>query len=187
MAGSVAPVTKTVTYNTITNIPGEPSKCWITRNLGADHESTAFDDDTEPSAGWYWQFNHKQGYKHDGTTLTPKNTWITNPDVSTDWKAANDPCTLELGNGWRIPTSSEWDHVLFDLAWVSGNPKGLWNSGLKVHTAGHLDSDGSLINRGIEGNYCGNSNSYTFLFKKNLMQIGTVNSAYGYPLRCIKD
>ena len=49
VAGSVAPVTKTVTYGTVTNIPGETSKCWITSNLGADHQATAKDDATEVS------------------------------------------------------------------------------------------------------------------------------------------
>ena len=76
VAGTVAPVTKTVTYGTVTNIPGEPAKCWITRNLGASQQATAVNDNTEPSAGWYWQFNKKQGYKHDGTTRTPSTTWI---------------------------------------------------------------------------------------------------------------
>ncbi|MEI7983555.1 MAG: hypothetical protein WCI71_18045, partial [Bacteroidota bacterium] len=71
VAGTVAPVTKTVTYGTVTNIPGEHSKCWITSNLGANHQATAVNDATELSAGWYWQFNRKQGYKHDGTTRTP--------------------------------------------------------------------------------------------------------------------
>ncbi|MEI7727653.1 MAG: hypothetical protein WCK09_21270, partial [Bacteroidota bacterium] len=28
--GGVAPVNKTITYATVTNIPGEPAKCWIT-------------------------------------------------------------------------------------------------------------------------------------------------------------
>ncbi|MEI6437009.1 MAG: hypothetical protein WCP32_19460, partial [Bacteroidota bacterium] len=59
--GAVAPVTKTVTYGTVTNIPGETSKCWITSNLGADHQATAVNDATEASAGWYWQFNLRQG------------------------------------------------------------------------------------------------------------------------------
>ena len=69
--GGVAPVNKTVTYGTTTNIPGEPTKCWITSNLGADHQAASVDDATEASAGWYWQFNREQGYKHVGSTLTP--------------------------------------------------------------------------------------------------------------------
>ena len=114
-SGGVAPVDKTVTYGTVTNIPGETSKCWITSNLGADHQATAVNDATEASAGWYWQFNRMQGYKHDGTTRTPNTTWITSINENLDWQAANDPCALELGNGWRIPTYTEWTNV--DASW----------------------------------------------------------------------
>ena len=32
---------KTVAYGTVTNIPGEPSKCWITSNLGSDHRGNS--------------------------------------------------------------------------------------------------------------------------------------------------
>ncbi|MCX6277714.1 MAG: hypothetical protein NT004_06435 [Bacteroidetes bacterium] len=61
-AGELSPVTKTTTYSTVTGIPGEAAKCWITSNLGSDHQATAVSDATEPSAGWYWQFNRKQGF-----------------------------------------------------------------------------------------------------------------------------
>ncbi|MEI7500788.1 MAG: hypothetical protein WCK84_10110, partial [Bacteroidota bacterium] len=44
IAGDVSPVTKNVTYGTVTNISGELSKCWITRNLGADRQATKKDD-----------------------------------------------------------------------------------------------------------------------------------------------
>ena len=40
-ANGVAPVDKTVTYSTVTGIPGEPTKCWITSNLGASQQATA--------------------------------------------------------------------------------------------------------------------------------------------------
>ncbi len=110
IAGEIAPVDKTVTYGTVTNIPGEPTKCWITSNLGSDHQATAKNDATEASAGWYWQFNRKQGYKHDGTSVTPAWT-TTNINENSDWIAENDPCAIELGNDWRIPTSSEWQNV----------------------------------------------------------------------------
>jgi uncharacterized protein (TIGR02145 family) len=50
VAGVVAPVTKTVTYGTVTNIPGETSKCWITSNLGASQQATAVSDAAEASA-----------------------------------------------------------------------------------------------------------------------------------------
>jgi len=100
VSGGVAPVNKTVTYGTITNIPGEPSKYWITFNLGAHHQATAVNDATEASAGWYWQFNRKQGYKYDGTSRTPNTTWITLINENLDW---NDPWNSGLklhAAGW---------------------------------------------------------------------------------------
>src|SRR4030042_3548467 len=73
-AGDVAPVTKSVSYEIVqTNLSGG-DKCWIARNLGADNQAGSATDDTEASAGWYWQFNRKQGYKHDGATRTPNTT-----------------------------------------------------------------------------------------------------------------
>ena len=119
--GGVAPVNKTVTYGTVTNIPGETSKCWITSNLGADHQATAVNDATEASAGWYWQFNRMQGYKHDGTTRTPNTTWINSINENFDWLAANDPCAIELGTGWRIPTNFEWINVDASGNWTYWN------------------------------------------------------------------
>ena len=120
-AGGVAPVNKVVTYGTITNIPGELSKCWITSNLGADHQATAVDDATEASAGWYWQFDHKQGYKHDGSTRTPNTGWICSIDETSDWIAGYDPCALELGTSWRLPTYTEWNNVDASGNWTNWN------------------------------------------------------------------
>ena len=126
VAGPVAPVTKKVNYGTVNNVPGEPSKCWITSNLGADHQATAVNDDNEPSAGWYWQFNHKQGYKHDGSTITPNTGWISSISETSDWLKTNDPCAIELGNGWRIPTTTEWINVHAAGGWIDWNNS--WNS-----------------------------------------------------------
>jgi hypothetical protein len=153
VAGGVAPVDKTVTYGTVTDIPGEPSKCWITSNLGADHQASAYNDATEASAGWYWQFNRIQGFKHDGTTRTPATTWISSINENLDWQAANDPCALELGSGWRIPTRTEWENVDAAGGWTDWN--GPWNSPLKIHVAGYLwwQSNGILRDRGVGGYY----------------------------------
>ena len=108
LAGAIAPVTKTVRYGAGNSIPGEPTKCWITQNLGADHQATAINDATEASAGWYWQFNRKQGFKHDGTTRTPNTNWINPIDETSDWTTTNDPCSIELGSAWHVPTNTEW-------------------------------------------------------------------------------
>ena len=190
IAGSVAPVSKEVTYGTVTNIPGEPSKCWITSNLGADHQAASVDDSTEASAGWYWQFNKKQGYKHDGITRTPNTIWITNISENSDWIATNDPCMIELGSGWRIPTYSEWLNVSESGSW--GHWYDPWNSDLKLHAAGDLsDSEGFLSLAGHFATYHSSSQlnaslSWPLYFYSD--GSGMANSskkAKGSSIRCV--
>ncbi|MEI7982542.1 MAG: hypothetical protein WCI71_12890, partial [Bacteroidota bacterium] len=191
VAGNVAPVTKTVTYGTVTNISGELSKCWITRNLGASQQATAVSDATELSAGWYWQFNRKQGYKHDGTTRTPATTWISSIAETSDWIPANDPCAIELGNGWRIPTYAEWNNVDNIGNWTNWN--GPWNSGLKLHAAAYLGFiDGSLGSRGSTGYYWSSTqgdatHGWDLYFYSGGSYMYNDNKANSCTLRCLRD
>jgi len=189
VAGNVAPVTKTVTYGTVTNVPGETSKCWITRNLGASQQATAVNDATEASAGWYAQFNRKQCYKHDGSTLVPSWT-ISSINENSDWQLVNDPCNVEFGTTWRVPTNTEWYNV--DNAGGWGNWNDPWNSVLVLHAAGDLNSSGSLSGRGTYGSYWGNTQSnatdgQNLHFFSGNSYTGTTNKANGMPIRCIKD
>ena len=190
-AGTVAPVSKTVTYGTVSDIPGAPGKCWITSNLGADNQATAKNDATEASAGWYWQFNRKQGFKHDGSTRTPNTTWIDDIDEDLDWQVQNDPCTIELGTSWRIPTKTEWENVSASGLWTNWNNP--WNSDLKMHAAGYLDSyDGSLSGRGTQGRYWSSVNSYSsrgwgLNFYVSYFYISPMDKTNGIPLRCLMD
>ena len=189
-AGTVAPVTKTVTYGTVTNIPGEVSKCWITRNLGASQQPTAVDDNTEASAGWYWRFNRLQGYKHDGTTLTP--AWASFSSESTDWESVNDPCTILLGNPWRIPTYTEWLNVDANGNWI--NWLGPWNSGLKIHAEGYLNhfENGVVTNRGAAGYYWSSTqltsvNAWALYFDIGNSNMEHSFKPFGYSTRCIRN
>ena len=192
LAGAVAPVNKTVTYGTVTNIPGEPAKCWITSNLGADHQATAVNDSTEASAGWYWQFNRKQGYKHDGTTRTPNTTWITYISENTNWIAANDPCNIELDPTWHIPTSAEWYNVQNIGGWTSLCDA--WTSDLKLHATGLLGySDGSLNYRGSDGLYWssmesdGAQRAWFPSFDPVTSYIMSTYNMYGMSIRCLRE
>ena len=189
-AGEVAPVNKTTTYGTVTNIPGEETKCWITSNLGSDHQATAVDDGTEASAGWYWQFNHKQGYKNDGSTVTPSWT-ITSISESSDWTADNDPCNIELGSAWHIPTNTEWRNVDQTGNWINWN--GPWGSGLKLHAAGGLDnSDGSLWYRNMlgfywsSGRYDDTNGIFLYFYSGNCFRSYDVK-ACGFSVRCVRN
>ena len=191
VAGNIAPVTKTVTYGTITGIPGETAKCWITRNLGAAQQAGAVNDNTEASAGWYWQFNRKQGYQHDGTTRTPNTTWITPISEDTNWEPANDPCALLLSSAWRIPTETEWANVDAAGAWT--NYQGAFNSDLHLHAAGDLrSSDGTLERRGSDGYYLSSAqfnvaNSSALRINSSGSQMVSFGKTYGYSVRCLRD
>ena len=191
ITGDVAPVNKSVVYGTVTNIPGEPSKCWITSNLGASHQATLHNDTTEASAGWYWQFNRMQGYKHSGITRTPSTGWISTViSENLNWEPANDPCTIELGSPWRMTTETEWINVDAAASWTEWT--GPWESDLHVHAAGYLGlSNGGLVNRGLAGNYwtsIQNDGVYGRLMNitNTLSQTDPSDKRHGMTIRCIQ-
>jgi len=193
--GGVAPETKGIVYKTtLTNLAG-PSNCWITQNLGATRRATSATDNTEDAAGWYWQFNRKQGYKHDGGTLAPE--WPSgsineNNPPEPAWKPANDPCTILLGTGWRIPTSSEWGNAKINGGpW--GNATDTFNSVLRLHSAGYiLPGTGALTDRSTYGYYWSSSQNEPTdgrpLWISNTgCYIDSGLKAHGFSVRCLKD
>jgi hypothetical protein len=147
-------------------------------------------DNTEASAGWYWQFNLQQGYKHDGTTRTPNTTWIGSINENTNWLASTDPCIIELGTGWRIPTSTEWYNVDNVGGWININ--GPWNSALKMHCAGYLNYTNALLTyRGTNGIYWSSTQHDTsqgkhLYFFSNTCYVWQGYKSYGSNLRCLK-
>jgi len=190
LAGAVAPVNKTVTYGTVTGIPGELTKCWITRNLGASQQATVVSDATEASAGWYFQFNRKQGYQYISSRI-PATAWISSISETFDWTIANDPCAIELGTGWRIPTFTEWNNVNASGNWTNWN--GPYGSALKLHAAGFLYfSDGSLLYRGSYGYYWSSTQNYATAgvgldFSSGSSYMGNDDKAAGLSIRCLRD
>ncbi len=190
-AGSVAPVTKTVRYGVVeTDLTGS-KKCWITQNLGAGRQALSATDNSEASAGWYWQFNRKQGYNHDGTTRTPNSNWITSINENSDWLPANDPCTLLLGSGWRLPTGTEWETTDDTGGWDNYNKT--FGSVLKLHAAGYLSSsDGSLGSRGSFGSCWSSSQDDSgrgrnLGFDSGYSSMCVDYKAYGFSARCLRD
>lgn len=190
-AGPIAPVDKNVNYGTVeTNLTGN-NKCWITQNLGSDRQALSATEGTESSAGWYWQFNCKQGFKHDGSTRTPNTTWISNISENSDWLLANDPCTLLLGSGWRLPTRTEWYTADATGGW--DNYSETYSSVLKLHAAGFLgSSDGSLSGRGSYGLYWSSSQndsdfSHYLAFYNGDSGMGSTTKATGFSARCLRD
>lgn len=190
-AGSVAPVSKTVNYNVaLTDLSGE-TKCWITQNLGADFQATTVNDNSEAAAGWYWQFNHHQGYKHDGSNRTPNSAWISPISENTNWNAFNDPCNLLLGANWRIPTVSEWQAVISNGGWANYN--NAYNSDLKLHAAGYLYwNTGNLSERSNYGLYWSNGqnnnqSAYNLFIAYGQSMINYNDKSAALTIRCLSD
>jgi len=185
-----APVTKKVSYHSVSSMLSGKAVCWLTQNLGADSIASSNSDATEASGGWYWQFNRIQGFKNDGIIRTPATSWISISE-SSNWIAINDPCSQLLGSGWRIPTKTEWGNVI-----ANGNlaTTMAYNSPLKMHIAGNLDN-GSFINkRGIStGFYWGSTqtsvlNGYSLYFSTaGVTNYDLHNKFYGFSLRCLRD
>jgi hypothetical protein len=189
-AGDVSPVSKTLIYGIVqTNLSGS-NKCWINKNLGADDRANSATDAREEAAGWYWQFNRKQGFKHDGSTRTPGTTWITSIVENSNWTIANDPCNILLGTGWRLPTYSEWANA--NGSWSSSSDT--YTSVLKLHVSGLLGpSDGILYFRGLYGFYWSSTQGSTntrglYLdFRDSWSNTAYCSKWYAYPVRCLKD
>jgi len=187
--GDVCPETVTITYKTvIVDLTGQ-TKIWLAQNLGSTQQATLVTDSSNASAGWYWQFNRKQGYK-----IGPSPEWmITSIEEDSNWLAENDPCTLLLGTGWRIPTQNEWAAVDTNDLWYNYN--NAFESPLKLHGAGNLSSSfGSLRYRGERGYYwSGNQWDIScgvilYMDESSCITCGSsVEKAFGYTVRCLKD
>jgi uncharacterized protein (TIGR02145 family) len=185
--GDISPETVTITYKTVVTDLSGSTKTWLAQNLGATQQATSEIDPSAASAGWYWQFNRKQGYK-----VGPVPSWtITSIDESSEWTSANDPCTLLLGTGWRIPTSAEWTSADSTGSWNNYNDT--FNSVLKLHAAGYLNySSGALNYRGTYGYYwsstqLSSTTGSSLNFGSSYSGMSYSTKAYGFSLRCIKD
>jgi uncharacterized protein (TIGR02145 family) len=192
-ADSISPVEQFAAYST-TSIG---TQCWTTRNLGATEIAAHDRDATIEAAGWYWQFDRKQAYKHDYESLTPE--W--NTDLYTghgsNWTQDNDPCRILLGSNWRIPTRSEWEN---STNW-SGTSNELdsltrqqaFESPLVLHPAGRLKwEDGSLEERGSFGYYWSSTHkSEKTAWRLTMLSLsGSISNKekrFGYSIRCIMN
>jgi hypothetical protein len=172
-AGTTAPVNKTVTYETVlTDLTGS-SKCWIARNLGASQQATSATDNTEASAGWYWQFNRSQGFRHTGSARTPNTAWIGTINENSNWLITNDPCNILLGTGWRLPTSTELSNL--DVNAGLNSIQDAYNTPLKLNATGIITNGNFGYPRGVDGFYW-SSVQYSNTLGENIEFINTLGS-----------
>lgn len=115
-------------------------------------------------------------------------------------KTVNDPCP----SGFRLPTKEEWEGI------IENNPKrevgGFWKEGVTNFSSGikfgnslflpasgfRSENDGTLMNRGIYGNYWSSTDCYQYFgyiinfFKLNAI-IDKEYRSSGLSVRCISD
>lgn len=189
-AGRVAPVNKTITYELAYSSITGTNKCWLLQNLGSTNQPSSATDATENAAGWYWQFGSKTGYKYT-TTRTPSTTWPNRTLTNTDWSAAQDPCTIELGTGWRLPTYQEWRTISINYRYEAN----IFASDIKLHNAGWLrQSDGLIQARGITTHYWSstsdtdvNARGFVIPTAGGTSTSSTNDKDAGFSIRCIRD
>lgn len=193
---SNAEVYNSRSYPTVqANWPGPGGdKIWLAVNLGATEVPETSVDSSAAAAGWFFQFNRKQAYYHNGSTLTPQ--WnVQSIKEDSSWEPANDPCRLLLSDPWRLPTVEELR--AFREAPVNrggmgeGNRTSAFNSILKLHAGGNLHSfKGSLQARGESGNYWASDqfsdNRGEALGFSEGSSTFAGNKASGRSVRCIK-
>lgn len=127
------------------NGPGGDKK-WLGWNLGATQEPESFSSDNPESAGWYFQFNHRQGIYPDvpndekvAQHIAGQNSGPQDPELDSDW-INDDPCAQLLNDEWRIPTEAEWEAVAAANAEAELN---LHNSGYILGNISFLSELGS--------------------------------------------
>jgi hypothetical protein len=145
VSNGVAPLDASITYKIYWSTTSGIKKGWITQNLGAIREATSANETSISSSGWYFQFNRKQGFQSDLTTRIPNTPWINLIDENSDWLITNDPCRLELGGKWRVPTSTELSQER--ATWTDA-----FLSPMKIASTAYLNG-GALSQWGISGNY----------------------------------
>jgi hypothetical protein len=180
-------------YGTVVTSLSGSSKTWITRNLGATAMASSASSTTDAEAGCYFQFNRAQAYGRDNAGSVNPAWTITSISENSDWLIGNDPCHLQLGGSWRIPTYSEWFSADAVGGWTS--TANAYASVLKIHNAGLLNfSDGALWDRGGGSGYRSatqfdNTTGYYILindFWGGSSNMDKNNKAYGYSVRCLK-
>lgn len=170
-------------------------KVWLAVNLGATAPPESSMDDSPARSGWYFQFNRKQAYHHNGQTRIPQ--WRNRSiNENQPWQRENDPCFLLLGSEWRLPLIEELrafrSAPMAQGGMGEGNRTAAFNSTLRLHAAGVLHSfSGDLRDRGTNGSYWtsdqfSNTNGEVFGFGDSSGTFGG-NKAFGRSVRCIKD
>ncbi len=185
-------------------------RCWLDRNLGALRVAQTLQDENAYGSLYQWG-RGPDGHQHpsSGTTETlalpgeqPHHSdFIVKYAYPFDWNADNgwvnrwalpngnttnaDPCP----NGWRVPTSAEWQSAIAYGNWK--NKQDAFNSPLRLPAAGKRDDKGVLEYQDSRGYYWSSSHKNIFGEALNAFDTGIFITSYyrvgGMSVRCIKD
>ena len=186
----VAPVAKTITYDLAYSTITGTNKCWLLQNLGSTNPPISATDDTENASGWYWQFGSKIGYRYVSGRL-PSTTWPNRTLANENWAENQDPCTIELGTGWRLPTYQEWRTIALNYRYEAD----IFASEINLHNAGWLrQSDGVIQERGSTAHYWSqesdtnvNARGFVIPTPGGVSTSSTNDKDAGFSVRCIRD
>jgi uncharacterized protein (TIGR02145 family) len=101
-----------------------------------------------------------------------------------------------MGNGWRIPTYTEWVNVDATAGGNWTNWDGPYNSLLKMHAAGDLkyttgtiEFRGGTTGNGLywSGTFFQPTSAWALLFNSSTCSMSIPIKATGISIRCIKD
>jgi len=156
--------TFTIVYGVV-DVPTTSSTgaCWTTQNLGATKQPTSWTDATWQTYGYYYRWGDPVGLYYIAVGIQYSSSWSWQ-GVNMVWaqwsQAGSDPCTLQLGSGWHIPTYPEW--VNCNTAYATYNTQALLGA-----SALHLSSSG--------GAYTNSSSTLTFYSSQGAYCISTTN------------
>ncbi|NBB76576.1 MAG: hypothetical protein GVY02_04280, partial [Bacteroidetes bacterium] len=168
------------------NWKGGGDQVWIETNLGATG-AVKNETDTNPDrAGWYFQFNRLQGHYYDDQA-TPGG--FDTVDENSGWDVNNDPCFAAFGGEWRVPTEEQWRSFVFGSSSMDDGSD-VFNSPLRLHQAGAIDTGGNIVARGSIGYYFSNEQggnneeAPALIFSSSGVEVSDITKTAATPVRC---
>lgn len=209
------------TTKTLVTVRGADGKVWLQQNLGSTAVATSATDENAYGDMFQWgrwddghqfrdsqtssiapQPNNPNGLT-DGNSkfLTGSAEWWKTGTITDKWEAQTvaetssqngcDPCKA-LGNGWSLPTQTEWATAISSEQIISVQKA--FDSNLKLTVGVSRTSSGTFNFVGVRGYYWSNTTTTTTGYAKHLYYSSAIINAnsgsyreLGMSVRCLKS